>query len=303
MQARLMFFLISLWFSTAQAGAASLDPPGELVDVGGRALHVYCTGAGEPTVILDAGLGGNSLEWVQVQGRVSDFTRVCSYDRAGYGWSDPGPLPRTSEVIAAELHTALTRAAVPGPYILVGHSFGGFNVRIFAARYPGESAGLVLVDASHEAQFERLARGPAPSRVVPRGQFMLLKAPAVPDGLPPELSSLAMRLAAAPKARRAVLSELQQFESSAEQVRRRTAANDLPLVVVSRSAHLWQESPKAQQLERTWAQLQWELKKLSSRSVQVFASSQRHHLHLAEPELVTEAIRTAVAAARAAAMP
>lgn len=290
------FFLILVWIFSVPAQADRTNPPGKLIDIGGRSLHLNCTGEGAPTVVLDAGLGGNSLEWAAVQAQVSHFTRVCSYDRAGYGWSDPGPGPRNSSVIVEDLHAGLALAPVPGPYVLVGHSFGGFNVRLFAARYPSESAGLVLVDAAHEAQFERLARGPAPSHIVPRGQFIALPTLGIPEGLPTELNTLALRLAVAPKARRAALSELRQFENSAAQVRSERSDQNLPLVVVSRSAHLWNDSPQAQQLERTWAQLQWDLKKLSSRGIQVFSSSQRHHVHLAEPELVVEAIRAVVMA-------
>ncbi|MGH2484392.1 MAG: alpha/beta fold hydrolase, partial [Ktedonobacterales bacterium] len=127
-------------------------PPGELVNVGGHRMHINLTGKGTgPTVVLDAGLAGFSTDWTLVQREVATFARVCSYDRAGYGWSDPVPGERTSDVIVAELHKLLRHAGAPGPYLLVGHSFGGYSVRVFADRYPDEVAGLVLVDPSHEA--------------------------------------------------------------------------------------------------------------------------------------------------------
>src|SRR5713226_519244 len=123
--------------------ASRYPAPGKLIDVGGYRLHINCTGTGSPTVILDAGLGGTSLDWSKVQPAVAHFTRVCSYDRAGYGWSDTGPGPRTSQQIVKELHLLLMHAQISGPYILVGHSLGGLNMRLYAYRYPGEVAGMV----------------------------------------------------------------------------------------------------------------------------------------------------------------
>ena len=126
-----------------------VPPPGQLIDVGGYRLHLYSTGAGSPAVILDAALGGSSVSWAWVQPALSQRTRVCSYDRAGFGWSDAGPMPRTAARMAEELRTLLERAGVPPPFIIVGHSFGGLVGLIFAARYRADVAGLVLVDPAH----------------------------------------------------------------------------------------------------------------------------------------------------------
>src|SRR6185437_1161890 len=112
--------------------AAHYPAPGKLVDVGGYKLHINCTGTGNPTVILDAGLGGTSLDWSKIQPAVTHFTRVCSYDRAGYGWSESGPGLRTSQQIVKELHLLLAHAQINGPYVLVGHSAGGLNMRLYA---------------------------------------------------------------------------------------------------------------------------------------------------------------------------
>jgi pimeloyl-ACP methyl ester carboxylesterase len=127
-------------------------PPGQMVGVGGHSLHINCLGRGSPTVVLDAGSGGFSAQWVRVQREVSGTTRVCSYDRAGMGWSEMGPEPRDAKQISSELHTLLKGANIEGPYVLVGHSFGGLYVRTYAARYPDEVAGVVLVDSSSPKQ-------------------------------------------------------------------------------------------------------------------------------------------------------
>ena len=131
-------------------------PPGEMVVVGGHRLHIDCVGQGSPTVVLDAALGNMSAQWVWVQREVSDTTRVCAYDRAGMGWSEMGPEPRDAKQISSELHALLTKAGIEGPYVLVGHSFGGLYVQTYAARYPDEVAGAALVESSHPDQVERL---------------------------------------------------------------------------------------------------------------------------------------------------
>src|SRR5215208_3258208 len=135
-------------------------PPGEMVDVGGYRLHINCVGPGSPTVVLDAGSGGFSAQWVRVQQEVSGSTRVCAYDRAGMGWSEMGPDPRDARQITSELHTLLGKAGIEGPYVLVGHSFGGMYMQTYAARYPDEVAGVALVDSSTDPdQFSQRPEG------------------------------------------------------------------------------------------------------------------------------------------------
>ena len=135
---------------TLSTPAAEPKSPGKLVDLGGHRLHLNCTGKGSPTVVVENGLDDFSVDWILVQSRVSAFTRVCTYDRAGYAWSDPGPKPRTFSQINLELHDALAKLGEHGPFVLVGHSYGGPVVRNFAATYPQDVAGMVLVDAAHE---------------------------------------------------------------------------------------------------------------------------------------------------------
>jgi pimeloyl-ACP methyl ester carboxylesterase len=137
-------------------------PPGKLVDVGGWRLHLHCTGDAQPmrpTVILEAGIGDFSVEWSLVQPGVAKFARVCSYDRAGGGWSDTGPQPRTMRQLVYELHTLLDKARVRPPFVMVGHSYGGWLVRLYAATHPSDVAGLVLVEAGADDPRRMLGDG------------------------------------------------------------------------------------------------------------------------------------------------
>ena len=126
------------------------SPPGKLVDLGGYRLHLNCTGKSGTTIVLISGAGDFSFDWGLVQSSVSRFARVCSYDRAGLAWSDPGPTPRTMRQDAYELHTLLKAARIKAPYVLVGHSIGGLIARVYAGQYPNEVVGMVLVDSTHE---------------------------------------------------------------------------------------------------------------------------------------------------------
>jgi pimeloyl-ACP methyl ester carboxylesterase len=137
-------------------------PPGRFVDAGGFRLHLHAMGEGTPVVVFDAALAGSSISWTFVQPGVARFARACAYDRAGFGWSEAGPMPRTAARIAGELRELLERAGEPPPYLLVGHSFGGFVMRLFAARYREDTAGLVLVDPAHPEDWVR----PAPKEQV-----------------------------------------------------------------------------------------------------------------------------------------
>lgn len=160
----LILIMVSVLVGLAYQSIASyLDlrdypPPGELVDVGDHRLHLSCTGAGAPTVVLEAGLGGFSLDWSKIQPVLAKQTRVCSYDRAGYGWSERGPQPRDAYQIAQELHALLAKAGVAGPYVFVGHSIGGIYAQMYAHTYPGEVAGMVLVDPTLPYSSEQLRK-------------------------------------------------------------------------------------------------------------------------------------------------
>src|SRR5512139_2511780 len=135
MRGILILLIAGLIFSSGyHALATSADlkaypAPGQLIDVGGHSLHIYCIGQGEPTVIMEAGMTGWSTDWVLVQPEIAEVTQVCTYDRAGYGWSETGPQPRDSQQVAMELHTLLARAGIEDKIILVGHSLGGLFVQ------------------------------------------------------------------------------------------------------------------------------------------------------------------------------
>lgn len=125
---------------------STYTPPGQLIDVGGYKMHLYCTGEGSPTVILDHVGAANSAQWALIQPVVAAQTRVCAYDRAGFGWSEPSPDPQDAAHNAQQVHTLLAKAGITGPFVFVGHSFGGNVARVFAATYPEATVGLVLVD-------------------------------------------------------------------------------------------------------------------------------------------------------------
>jgi pimeloyl-ACP methyl ester carboxylesterase len=143
------------------AFSATTDPApiAELVDVGGRKLHIHCTGNGSPAVIVDNGGAAFSFDWELVEPRVAQLTRICTYVRAGYAWSDTGPEFDTFDQSTRDLHHLLASAGIPGPYVLVGHSLGGMLVRFYQAKYPTDVVGMVLVDSSHEESLQHRSEG------------------------------------------------------------------------------------------------------------------------------------------------
>jgi len=179
---------LSMLALTAVQGASASPapkPPGRLVDIGGRRLHLNCQGKGGPTVILEAGGGAFSIDWALAQPRIAAFTRVCAYDRAGMAWSDPGPADDGVEQVASDLHSLMAKAHIAPPYVIAGQSIGGIFARAYQRRYPAEVAGLVLVDSTHEdgvsVQFEGK---PAPLRSLTAEQLRIAEAPSGPRPKP-----------------------------------------------------------------------------------------------------------------------
>ena len=224
----------------SRAEARRSPEAGRPVDIGGYLLKINCTGNGSPTVILEARLGDVSIEWSRVQPEIAKLARVCSYDRAGYGSSNAGPIPRTNLQIAKKLHTLLQNAREAPPYLLVVHSFGGYNVRVFNGNYPDELSGIVLVDSTQEDQYELLppAWGKIYSSELRRQKRQAMRAPVFVDlGVARWMYGARFGgnayLILQSKYRRARASELESIKTSAEQARAAGNISDKPLIVLT----------------------------------------------------------------------
>jgi pimeloyl-ACP methyl ester carboxylesterase len=283
--------------ATYQAVATEIDkrtypPPGEVVDVNGHLMHIDCIGEGAPTVILESGLGTMSADWANVQPRVAKSARVCSYDRAGTGWSEPGPEPRDPRQIAHELHTLLGNAGIDGPYVLVGQSFGGLYVRMYADMYPKEVAGMVLADSSHPDMWGRMPpevtatlRPPAwqvgaMTFLTRLGIFRLTASDMAECGLPAQQCKEEQAYLRSTRYRMTWGQEMLAPERDA-QVRRTGNLGDRPLVVLSAGDHgrdlAAGVSPAAlARFERTWRTLQGDLAALSTDSTHIVVEGAGH---------------------------
>jgi len=302
--------------------AAKYPAPGKLVDVGGYRLHINCQGQGSPTVVMESGNGNFSLNWGQVPQEVAKFTRVCTYDRAGLGWSDRSPQSRTAHNLVEGLHTLLARSGVEPPYVLVGHSLGGMLIRLYAHEHPDQVVGMVLVDSSHE---EQLLRNPeAIIRLARRADRLMngilrLMQLVIATGvlaLAPKLFPRQMLIMAAEEDRdtfRGVVSAdtknlaVMQEEIAvatdhfaAVRAAQITTLGDLPLIVLShgKAQHMPGLSVEVnREFEQTWHQMQNELAQQSARGKRIVAEKSGHYIQLDQPELVIESIREVVEAA------
>jgi pimeloyl-ACP methyl ester carboxylesterase len=328
--------LAALILSSGTAAGQDLErpphpPPGRLIDIGGWRLHLHCTGErrpGQPIVILEAGKGDFSVEWSLVQPGVARYARVCSYDRGGDGWSDLGPHPRTMRQIVYELHTLLDNAVERPPFVLVGHSYGGWLVRVYQGTYPSDVVAIVLLDAGANDPWRILPDGrlgrsselvtgrpiPAvrtntPLRVgdIPPAALAQMKAglPAASaranesprDKLPPEarqmrtwaLGQLGHVAAAVNPFEHDELAALRADRAKTEYV-----LGNLPLLVVTRGRPD-EEGPDAEALEQEHRRDQASMAAMSRRGRQVIALLSGHHVHIDEPELVVRTIKELLA--------
>lgn len=326
-----LLFLVGLvWVLGSRAKArlgAQYLPTGQMVDVGGYRMHINCQGdpAASPTVVMDAGQGEPGLTWASVQPKVAEFTRVCTYDRAGLGWSERSPKPRTPSNIVEELHTLLARAGMEPPYVLVGHSAGGLYARIYAQEHPGEVVGMVLVDAAHEEldvrSPESLVKMNERAYKVMGCAFRFLQMlgsvgllALIPDtvgrvwsgSMPDEIRDTYMGL---------VCSDSRWFETARQEgvmaVRNLaearaaglTTLGDIPLVVLSRGRGEMSPGPgisaeDAEQANAAQDEMQAELAGLSTWGKRIIAEESGHYIQVDQPDLVIEAIREVVEAAR-----
>jgi pimeloyl-ACP methyl ester carboxylesterase len=278
--------------------------PGRLVDVGGYRLKINCAGTGSPIVVLESGLGDLLSEWQPVQLQISGFTRVCSYDRAGYGESDTGLMPRTSLQISRELHALLQNAGENPPYILVGASFGGYNVRVFNGKFPNEVVGIVLADSPQEDQYELLplAWKQFSTQLLSRWQGQA-------EWMPPQITlgiaRLRFRKVLGPDAYlilqskylKARASELKEIQTSAEEARASGTLGNKPLVVLTGvqqdDALRGALSPEDfARFQETWVRtLQPRLVQLSTHGKQVIMSDVGHDIQRERPESIVDAVR------------
>jgi len=296
-----------LYENISEARDRRFNPmPGKLIDVGGYRMHIDCSGQGSPAVILDSGMGDSYVVWQKVQPQIAKLTETCSYDRAGLGYSDPSSRPRTSRVMAEELHTLLKAAGIAPPYVLVGHSMGGFDVRLYASLYPSEVAGMVLVDASHPDQENRFPPALKDWKKSERRTAEFLEF-GMPVGIPrllglcdpdPVIRAAECNFQTAGEG----VAEMKAFPQSAAEAATTGSLGDLPLAVLSHDP----DKPSAEfpaDLGKTtneaWEQMQEELAHLSTRGTKTIARNSGHYIQMDRPDVVVDAVRAVLDQARA----
>ena len=278
---------------------AQYPPPGRMVSIGSHEIHLNCVGSGSPTVVFESDLDQyGSLSWVPVQEKIGELTRACSYDRAGILWSEPGPLPRDGETIARELHTVLRVAGEQGPYILVGHAFGGAYVRIFAGEYPDDVSGMVLLESSHPEMLTRFAEygvvPEIPDRRI-RPLILLLSHLGSPGrykgneyDLPPDIYDPVQ--AFLPESSMAWFDETVESPNTLAQAGQYAYLGDWPLIVLATSGPSPSLGDLGLKLDALSIEMQRELLLLSKDSE--FRSYEiGHYPQLQNPEVVIRAIR------------
>ncbi|MFN2149021.1 MAG: alpha/beta fold hydrolase [Anaerolineales bacterium] len=310
--AGLIIFLLVRESITRRNYHAEYPPPGERVDLGTHSIHLNCTGSGSPTVLFESDLDQYGvLSWALVQPAIAEFTRACSYDRAGILWSDPGPLPRDGETIARELEAVLNVAGEEGPYVLVGHAFGGAYARIFTGLYRDQVCGMVLLESSHPEMLDRFeALGVKPD--IPdqgiRPLISLLshlgspgRYKGNPYNLPPEIYN--PMEAYLPESSMAWFDESVESPQTLAQAGMFTDFGDLPLIVMADSQAPSSLGAQGEAIQSLWNDLQQELLLLSDDS-ELRVGKIGHYPQIQNPEQVIMAIQDVVdRCAGAAAIP
>lgn len=306
-----LLLLIFVYHQVASALETRRFPlPGEMVDVGTHALHLHCIGAGSPTVLVEAGSGSWSLDWRTAQQQMARHTRVCTYDRAGYGWSEAGPAPRTAQQIADELHALVNNGGIEQPFLLVAHSFGGLSARLYADQHADALTGLVLLDARHEAFSARRpaqiraveaamqAQQGSLVRVLARTGLIRVLGPILappPAALPAAHHPVFRAQIYQPKFLESQFAEGAGLPQSEQQAGETGTLGDLPLVVVTHDPQHPTEMPGLpvavnQEAERVWQAVQRDLTALSTDSTFRVARGAGHNIHLERPDLVAEIV-------------
>lgn len=281
--------------------------PGEIYTVSGYAMHIDCTGQGSPTVVLESGLGNDWLIWRKVQPEIAKTHRVCSYDRAGLGWSAPQPGSRGALRIARQLEALLGEAGIHDKLILVGHSAGGLYIRAFTGLFPHRVASLVFVDASSPEAFHALPNPALRQQLIAQrhreAPWLFFK---VATGLArlsgdycnpntsqriPAVQELARAEDCRPIYINSWLGEWDDFESSAERVFNLPCCESIPLVILSADPGPPQHSAASRnQNQQTWETVQEELKRLSPRSMRIIARNSQHYIMIDRPDVVVAAV-------------
>ncbi len=316
--------LFIFFLAVVVCSAASTDPQpiGDLVAIGSRKLHIHCTGAGSPTVVVENGGAAFSFDWDLVQPEVARFTRICTYDRAGYAWSDPGPEFDTFDQVTHDLHLLVQKAGVRGPYVLVGHSLGGMLIRFYEAKYPSDVVGMVLVDSSHEESLQHVGLKIAriPDLSAKQFQNLLDEAKAnrpknpEPDLVPTTIfppydkqptQDQALHLWAFKKVIPLVKTwvlNLQFDLSRLHQMRDATPhpLGKMPLAVLTATLFDVVQAPDmtAEEARQDHLRLQKDLAELSTNSRQITVSSSGHEIYLYKPEVVVRSIAAVITSTR-----
>lgn len=285
--------------STVPADFVRPPAPGRMVDVGGRRLHILCKGvAAGPVVVFEAGLSQYTAHstYGTAQDAIAPFARVCTYDRAGMGWSDPSPEGWTEAGMAADLHALLAAAGEPGPYVIVAHSLGGLLARMYARTYPHDVAGMVLLDATSDEDFDELTT--ASAAIIPRLDAAIASSrPGIPVIGMPAGTSPEVVMAYTPEILRGLKAEFEALDRLPAEMKKPGGFGDLgslPLIVVRRGKT--EQPPSADDLRHR--QVQENLVKLSTNSVLVVAQNSGHTISLDEPGVVAAAVRQMLDALR-----